>query len=246
MRIVFLGTNGWYDTDTGNTLCVLAETKDAYLIFDAGTGIYKLDRYIKGSKPIYLFLSHFHLDHIGGLHILAKFNFAQGINIYGPKGVKKLFSRVINHPYSMPVRLLKTKIRLKEIRNNNDLPLRGEFKKLRHKGICYGYRFELDNKIVSFCTDTGICRNLLALAKNADLLISECAFRHGDNDDTWPHMNPEGAACAARKSGVKKLVLVHFDAFAYKTAAERLSAQRFARKVFANTVAAYDDLEIKL
>lgn len=28
MRIIFLGTNGWYDTDTGNTVCILLESKD--------------------------------------------------------------------------------------------------------------------------------------------------------------------------------------------------------------------------
>jgi ribonuclease BN (tRNA processing enzyme) len=26
MKIVFLGTNGWYDTSTGNTICTLLKT----------------------------------------------------------------------------------------------------------------------------------------------------------------------------------------------------------------------------
>jgi len=75
MKVYFLGTNGWCDTDLGNTLCVLVETKQAYIVFDAGNGLFKLDKYIKDNRPIYLFLSHFHLDHIIGLHSLNKFYF---------------------------------------------------------------------------------------------------------------------------------------------------------------------------
>ncbi len=75
MKITFLGTNGWYDTKTGNTNCVLVETNQYYLIFDAGGGIYKLDQYVKEDKPLYLFLGHLHLDHTSGFHILNKFKF---------------------------------------------------------------------------------------------------------------------------------------------------------------------------
>ena len=83
MRVIFLGTNGWYDTDTGNTICVLIRTKDYEIILDAGNGLYKIDQYIpeRNKKPVYLFLSHFHLDHIVGLHTLMKFNFSQGLTI---------------------------------------------------------------------------------------------------------------------------------------------------------------------
>ena len=75
MKIYFLGTMGWFDTKLGNTLCVLVDTGKEYIIFDAGTGFSKIDNYIKDKRPIYLFLSHFHLDHIIGLHALNKFSF---------------------------------------------------------------------------------------------------------------------------------------------------------------------------
>jgi len=71
MKIVFLGTNGWYTTPTGNTPCILIDSKDQYVVFDAGNGIYKLDKYITEDKPISLFITHFHLDHVSGLHTLS-------------------------------------------------------------------------------------------------------------------------------------------------------------------------------
>lgn len=177
MKIIFLGTNDWYDTKTVNTICILIETKTEYLVLDAGCGIYKLDRYIKAKKPIYLFLSHFHLGRIFGLHILNKFDFPQGIDVYGPRGLKECFKTVINSPYTIPARRLKTKIRLNDLNENARLPVNAEFKKLKHSTICYSYRFKAENKVFSYCTDTEICRNLFLLAKNSDLLISECSFK---------------------------------------------------------------------
>ena len=35
MKITFLGTNGWYDTKTGNTICTLIETKDYFIILQS-------------------------------------------------------------------------------------------------------------------------------------------------------------------------------------------------------------------
>lgn len=244
MKITFLGTNGWFDTETGNTVCVLIETKTEYIILDAGNGFYKIDRFIKTKKPIYLFLSHFHLDHIIGLHTLAKFDFSQGIEIYGPPGLLKLFKTVITRPYSAPLEMLKTKITLHEIEPKTHFSLPVKFLPLHHPVLCYGYRFGLENKIISYCTDTGVCANLLALAKNADLLITECSFKSGQTVKNWPHLNPEQAGRAAKEAGVKKMVLIHFDAAIYNNFKERSQAEIQARKVFKNTFAAKDGLQI--
>ncbi len=155
MKIHFLGTMGWFDSELGNTLCVLVDTEKAYIVFDAGGGFYKLDRYIKENKPVILLFSHFHLDHISGLHALAKFSFPQGIKVFGPPGVKKLFSTLINDPYSMPVKQLKTRLTINEFSPRSKLPVEIESRRLRHVGVCYGYRITAENKRLAFCTDTG-------------------------------------------------------------------------------------------
>jgi ribonuclease BN (tRNA processing enzyme) len=246
MKVHFLGTNGWYDTDTGNTVCVLLETKAGYIIFDAGNGFYKIDRHIKTDKPVYLFLSHFHLDHVIGLHALAKFNFKQGIDIYGPLGLNALFKQVINTPYSMPIAHLKMPVRLHEINSKSLLPLGIQYKLLKHSSVCYGYRVLAEGKTVSYCTDTGICNNLLSLAKKADLLVTECSFKSGQENPAWPHLNPESAAKVAIDAGVKKLALLHFDAGLYLNLKMRAEAVRLSKKIFKNTIACYDDMKIEL
>lgn len=246
MKVRFLGTNGWYDSKTGNTICTLIETGNQYIILDAGNGLHKIDRYINKNKPISLFLSHFHLDHIIGLHILNKFNFSQGIDIYGPKGLKKVFKLIINRPYSKPVKELKTKIRLCELNNKTIKPGNIKFKKLKHPVTCFGYRFHLENKVVTYCTDTGVCRNLFDLAKGSDLLITECSYAVGQKNRSWPHLNPGQAAAVAKSSGAKMLALVHFDADVYLNIKQRKNAERHARRVFRNTFAANDGLSITI
>ena len=240
MKVIFLGTNGWYDNDNGNTVCVLVETKERYSIFDAGNGIYKIDKYITKNKPVCLFLSHYHLDHVIGLHILNKFNFKQGLDVYGPPGLKLLFKRVINKPYSMPLNRLNLKVRLHEIKGFKGLPAGVTCKPLKHSVVCYGYRVCSQGKVVAYCTDTGLCENLYALARNAELLIAECSYKSGQSDASWPHLNPQQAASVAKSVSAKKLILVHFDAANYPTAKDIKSAGKAGRKIFKNTLAVRD------
>jgi ribonuclease BN (tRNA processing enzyme) len=247
MKVIFLGTNGWYDTETGNTSCILLETRDYSVILDAGSGLYKLEKYIDWEKPGFLFLSHFHLDHIIGLHTLIKFNFKSGLQIYGQKGTKKVLNQVINQLFTVPFNKLPFRVKIQEISEGTyHLPFLVKTKFLIHSSACLGYRFEIDKKKIAYCTDTGICKNLKELAKDVDLLITECSLKSGQIKPEWPHLNPEMSAEIAKKSNVKKLILTHFDSNIYKTLKERKEAERIAKKIFKKTIAAVDGIEIKL
>lgn len=247
MKAIFLGTNGWYDTDTGNTVCTLIETDEYSIILDAGNGIFKLDKYIEGKKPVYLFISHFHLDHIIGLHILNKFNFRQGLSIYGQAGTKVILNTLINMPFTVPLSALKFKVDIHELSEGvHNIPFLVESRFLLHSSKCMGYRFQFDGKIIAYCPDTGICENTIELARNADLLIAECSFKSGQNNPEWPHLNPEDAAHIAKDANAKKLALLHFDANIYRTLEMRGRAQEIARKIFNNTIASHDNMQLEI
>lgn len=245
MKITFLGTNGWYDTSVAQTTCVLIQTRRAHIICDAGGGFYKVAALIRDHKPIYLFLSHFHLDHILGLHALALCNFRQGIMVYGPPGTKRYLGRILQRPYTMPLHRLKTPVRLCELGGTPPrLPFKLGYLPLKHSVPCYGFRFTVRDKTVAYCTDTGVCRNLRALAHHADLFICECSFTKGLTDDSWPHLNPELAATAARDADAARLALIHFDAEQYPDQPQRKAAARYARMIFPHSFAAVDDQEV--
>ena len=277
MKIIFLGTNGWYTTPTGNTACILIDSKDYYVVLDAGNGIYKLDSYIKENKPIFLFVSHFHIDHVSGFHTLAKFKFKQGLDVCVAKGRKKDFDTLVNPPYTIGIKdkpenigKLPYNVRVYELTEKNNgfgksfdpelrterltilslskdkLPFPVSCIELFHAYKGHGYRFELDGQIIAYSGDTGICDNSMTLAKNADLLIHECSWETVPKGNKWGHVNPIRAATLAKQAHVKKLILTHFDASVYTTFEKRDKAERRAKKIFPNTIAARDDMVLNL
>ena len=246
MKIIFLGTNGWYDSKTGNTVSVLLDTKKYHIVLDAGNGIHKLDGYL-ADKPVYIFLSHFHLDHMEGLHTLAKFDFKKGLTICAPKGAKKILNSILNRPFTIPLNKLPYKTSVFELpRDINKLPFKVEALPLKHSDPVLGFRFKIDDKIIAYCTDTGYCANVVKLAAGADALISECSHKSGEENSKWPHLNPESAALLAKKADAQRLVLTHFDASRYKTLIDRVQAEKSAKKIFKNCLAAKDGMILKL
>ncbi|OPX61992.1 MULTISPECIES: MBL fold metallo-hydrolase [unclassified Methanoregula] len=247
MQVTFLGTNGWFDTPTGNTVSILVRTRDFDILFDAGNGIYKADRYISQEKPVYLFLSHFHIDHIAGLHILVKFRLKKGLKIFCMPGGAALLHTFAGEPFTVPLEKLPYPVTVTELEEgSHTIPFPVECRRLVHPAPCYGYRVEIDGKTVTFCTDTGVCDNAVTLARNADLLITECGLKPGESSPDWPHLNPQDAIGIAKKAGAKRLVLQHFGAEVYKTLDERRAVEEQYRDLCPGLVAATDGLTLEL
>ena len=126
------------------------------------------------------------------------------------------------------------------------LPFRITMLPMTHSSPCVGARIEYDGRVIAYVPDTGYNENAVALARNADVLIAECAYLPGEENPSWPHLNPEAGARIAREAAAKRLVLAHFDAHRYAGFAARDAAQAAARTVFANADAAADGLEMTL
>jgi ribonuclease BN (tRNA processing enzyme) len=263
MKITFLGTNGWYSSPTGDTPCILIESEDQYIVLDAGNGIYKLDRFITTDKPVSLFISHFHLDHTSGLHILPKFTFKQGIDVYVGKGRSEDFNTLVNPPFTvgylpMPENIvnLRTEIRLHELpEDGQSIPFTVKAIKQQHAYIDHGFRFQLEEKTIAYTGDCGFTDASKELAKNVDLLICECSNKKTKEPDIWGHFDPIQAGTLAKESGAKQLVLTHFGAHIYTTLEDRKWAEEEARKALQKTTenmaltkitAAYDLMSLEL
>jgi ribonuclease BN (tRNA processing enzyme) len=247
MQVTFLGTNGWFDTRTGNTVSVLVRTRDYDIIFDAGNGIARADRYITQEKPVCLFLSHFHIDHITGLHTLVKFRLKQGLKIFCMTGGSALLHAFVSEPFTVPLEKLPYPacgIELEE--GVHRIPFTLECRPLVHPVPCFGYRIEIDGRIIAFCTDTGVCDNAVTLARNADLLITECGLKPGESSPDWPHLNPQDAIGIAERAQAKRLALVHFGAEVYRTIEERKAIEQEFGNLSPGLIAATDDLTIEV
>lgn len=249
MKVIFLGTNGWYDTPTGNTICTLIRAEHQDIILDAGIGLHKINQYIPagGEKPATLLLSHFHLDHIYGLHMLVKCRFPHGLVLCGPAGARQIIATVVNSPFTVSLDRLPFATTVLEIpEETGRLSFSLDVKPLLHSGLTLGYRIGIDGKVIAYCPDTGYCENAVALGRDADLLITECAYKSGQEVENWPHLNPETAARIAAEAGARKLVLTHFAADHYLSLDERRVSEKAAQAIFPNTLAAVDDTTIAL
>jgi ribonuclease BN (tRNA processing enzyme) len=240
MDITFLGTNGWYDSPTGYTVCSLVRAKDFYLVLDAGGGFPFLDRYLADDRPVYVFLSHLHLDHVIGLHALNKFNFKNGLAFLLADGYGKAFETLFSLPYSLPVGKLRYPVSITEGRDFGKLPFNLKGIPLAHSSVCWGARLECEGRVLSYAPDTGPCSGLAELAAGSNLLVTECSYRPGEERPQWPHLNPQTAASAALNGGAERLVLTHFEAARYPDRESRLMAEKTAREIFPQTVAAFD------
>lgn len=246
MKITFLGTNGWYSDKMGNTPSVLVESKDCYVIFDAGYGIAMAPDYMKKDKPVYLFISHMHLDHICGLHVLPHFNFKRGLEVISTAEMYKDFKKITDHPFMSPLKDMSYPASYRAAKiGHNITPIEFDCLPLKHVDHTVGFRVRLKNKIITYCCDTAICDNDLKLANKADILIHECSFLSGMKS-YWGHSTPEEAAQLAKKAQVKKLFLTHFSPNLFPTLKSRRHAGQIARKVLKNTFVAVEGKSIVL
>lgn len=224
------------------------------LFWIAGNGIYKLDSYIKEDKPISLFISHFHIDHVSGLHTLAKFDFKQGIDVYIGKGRSKDFEILVNPPFTLgykpkPENIinLKTAIRLHELsEDRQDIPFQVAAIQQHHAYVDHGYKIELDGKTIAYTGDCGFTDASKKLAKDVDLLICECSNKKTANPDVWGHFDPIQARTLASESNVKQLILTHFGANVYTSLEDRKWAEQEAKNVSPNTLSVIDGLEFDI
>lgn len=139
------------------------------------------------------------------------------------------------------------KVKLKKLKLPNG-PLIGKLKsgqdvvyngkKISSKGLVYSEK----GKKVALFLDTIQNMNILKLAKDSDLMICESTYL--DEEDVakaYHHMTVKQAAQLAKKSDVKKLILMHFSQKYEHKEKEFLSA---AKKYFKNSFIAEDGMKV--
>ncbi|MBR6090428.1 MAG: ribonuclease Z [Anaerolineaceae bacterium] len=251
MIVTTLGTNGWFDTENGQTMCTLIRTRDYTVILDAGYGIRRAKALIDFSKPSFLLLSHLHLDHTIGLHTLDYLNFELPLKIVVPAGQKQQFEDLVRPPFTNPWKKMVPEgsvlLDTDELEDAG-FPFGITTLPLQHPVPDHGYRLDIEGKTVTYLCDTGYCENALTLAGGADLVIAECGALPGTviGKDNAPHMEPEICARLAVEAGAGQMVLTHFGAGAYTSIPQRMNAVAPARAIFPNLITGVDNLEIVL
>jgi phosphoribosyl 1,2-cyclic phosphodiesterase len=240
MRIKFWGVRGSTPTPErrnsrygGNTPCVEVRIANGTLIIlDCGSGLRALGKSLLrefGEHPIhgYVFLTHFHWDHIQGipfflpLYRTGNAFFFHSVLRKGMELQGAVEGQMVN-PY-FPVDMTA----MGAVRHFFDLGadsinLGGAIissAPLNHPQECVAYRIEADGAVFVFATDTEpgspfYDRSVRDLAQGADVLAYDAQYTpeqlRGDRKG-WGHSSWLEGTRIARECGVKQLVLFHHD-----------------------------------
>ena len=218
----------------GNTTSVEIADGDTRLIFDAGSGIRPLgvDVFEKGPNEIFIFLTHFHWDHIQGFPFFAPlYDPDDTIRVIGPKqkdiDVQNLFAGQMGPIYfPVPFSVVAAQMEFQHLNERGyevgDISM--EVIRVRHPSFVIGYRVKVGGKVVCFIpdneiegamyeTEPGFERRIVDFVGDADLLIHDSMYTDEEYPSRtgWGHSTFEQSLRLAKEGGVKELLFFHHD-----------------------------------
>lgn len=248
----------------GNTPCVEVRCGDRLIIFDGGTGIRELGDELLASGQMLdadIFLSHCHIDHIGGLPFFAPF-YEKGHlfriwagHLTPPATTRDALSQMMREPlFPIGLKAFNAEIEYRDFRAGETLtPAPGvtlRTGRLDHPGGATGYRLDFAGRSLAYLTDnesrTDSDANVVALARDADLAIYDCTYTDAEIGAKagWGHSAWRDGLRLADLAGVKTFCLFHHAPEHDDAVMDRIVAD--ARAVRPGTIAAIEGQTIEL
>ena len=213
----------------GNTISVEISCGGESLLFDAGSGLPLAGRKLSGhtEKPVNLFMSHFHYDHIIGLPFFCPLYMSSASvtlwsgNLAGQQTTRDMLRYIMKPPF-FPVSpdMCAARVGCNDFAPGDVIePIPGAFLRtgmLNHPGGSIGYRVEWMGRTVAIITDTEhltgeLDRTVLSLIENADLFIYDGAFEDQEMEkfQGYGHSTWQQAIRLAKAVNVKRTAIIH-------------------------------------
>ncbi|MDY6856284.1 MAG: MBL fold metallo-hydrolase [Thermodesulfobacteriota bacterium] len=217
MQLIILGSGVGVPTSKRSAPGLCIQVKNRPVLFDSGSGTtYQLPKVgIDYHRIDHVFYTHVdHPDHINDLSEIIfanKYDYPirkNDLNITGPVGIRnfyenmeRLFPTLKQTPFSVNIK----EVNKSQVKFNG---IRVMSRPLYHQDVnCVGYRLEYGGRSIVYSGDTDYCDNIVALAKESDLLVLECSFP--DELKVNGHLTPSLAGRIANEADAKRLVLTH-------------------------------------
>jgi ribonuclease BN (tRNA processing enzyme) len=223
LRLLPLGTNGYFPTLGRQTMAFLLQDGATTLLLDAGTGVGRLAEPVgaaalEGVERLDILLTHYHLDHVVGLSFLPGIAAGMKIRIFAPAppltaaGTEAL-DRLISPPlfpigfarWPMPVEVVPYSGTRLEI-GTLSLALRAQ----KHPGGSVGVR--IDDRL-AYVTDTVLDRGTVEFVRGVGTFLHEVWLDDDqaarDDAGRTGHSAAGPVAELALDAGVGRLLPVH-------------------------------------
>lgn len=236
IELAFLGTGNAFAPQR----CWSGFVLDRRHLFDAPpTALYSLKQMELPLAAIEtVFLSHFHADHFFGLpFLLLEYAYLtrreSPLTIVGPAGIEERVSKLIDlGGYSgLWQRTHELQVRYVEIEDGSTGSINGvEFEcvEVDHGGPelrSFGFRTRRDGRTLAYTGDSRYCDQLVRLAEDADVLVSDCTYARGHG--LPEHMSLEEVReLQTRVSPMTQFVLTHLGGEVSTDGLERITVAR--------------------
>ena len=215
MRLTVIGCSGSFPGPDSPASCYLIEEQGFRLLLDLGTGaLGAVQRYASLYEIDAVCLSHLHPDHCLDMtgYWVARTYAPDApyprIPVYGPPGTARRLARAqgVDGEEEMTGAFDFRDLRPGPLEIG---PLRLTLAHMNHPVETFGFRFEAGGAVLAYSADTGVSPDLVNLARDASVLLSEASFLEGPGLPEGLHLTARQAAEHATRAGVQHLLLTH-------------------------------------
>ncbi|MGD0559670.1 MAG: MBL fold metallo-hydrolase [Streptosporangiaceae bacterium] len=218
MRLTVVGCAGSFPGPTSPASSYLFEADGFRLVIDMGNGaLGALQKYAGLFDIDAICLSHLHADHCSDLYSyqvarqIAPDGPRPPIPVYGPEGTRERIAMIHGPGDGEPTGRFTFETMTPGIREIGPFKVTTDY--VNHPVTTFGFRIEQGGQTVTYSADTGPCDELVRLAREADVLLSEASFLDGPELPKNVHLTATQAGEHAARAGVGELVLTHLVAW---------------------------------
>jgi ribonuclease Z len=250
MKLVLLGTGGYFPTTRRHTACFMLP--EVGVVLDAGSGMCRIGSHLQ-TKRLDVFLTHVHLDHIVGLTYLINLAPKDVLKQSVVHGDAAKLAAVRKHLFAEPIFPVPPPFRFEPLQTSSALPDGGTLTTfpLQHPGGSLGFRLDWPARrgaghSLAYVTDTTATAGAAYVEKirGVDLLLHEAYFADDAKDlpAITGHSSLMPVAEVAAAAEVGRLILVHLNPMTVDDDGYDLAA---ARAVFPDVQIGTDCMEIE-